>query len=193
MELATSEQTKITRLYKKGLLLEYFSVGYNILEAIASIIFGSIASSIALIGFGLDSIVESFSGLVLIWRLRQHGKITKEAEERIEKRAVRLVAVTFFILCAYVLSQSVKTLALAEIPAPSLPGIIIAIVSLVLMPVMAWQKIITGKQINSNALMADSTVWLLAGRPDSGTDYRRLPVPGGMGGLARIRQGGRLD
>jgi len=154
--LATSEQIKITRLYKKGLLLEYFTVGYNILEAVASIIFGSIASSIALIGFGLDSIVESFSGLVLIWRLRQHGKISEEAEERIEKRAARLVTVTFFILGAYVLFQSIKTLALADIPAPSLPGIIIAVVSLTVMPVLAWQKIITGKQINSKALVADS-------------------------------------
>ena len=71
------------RLYRKGLYLEYFNVGYNILEAVASIIFGSIAGSIALIGFGLDSIVESLSGLVLIWRLRQHGKISEELEEKI--------------------------------------------------------------------------------------------------------------
>ena len=62
-------------LYRKGLRLEYFTVSYNVLEAIASIIFGGIANSIALIGFGLDSIVESLSGLVLIWRLRQHGEI----------------------------------------------------------------------------------------------------------------------
>jgi len=144
------------RLYRKGLRLEYFTVGYNVLEAIASIIFGSIANSIALIGFGLDSIVESLSGLVLIWRLRQHGKISIEAEERIEKRATKFVAVTFFILGLYVLFESIKKLVVTEIPEPSLPGIIIAAVSLIAMPLLTWQKYKTGKQINSRALVADS-------------------------------------
>ena len=154
--MPTSEKDDINRLYKKGLRLEYFTVGYNILEAVASIVFGSIANSIALIGFGLDSIVEFLSGLVLIWRLRQHGRISEEAEERIEKRATRLVAVTFYILGAYVLFQSIKTLALADIPDPSLTGIIIAIASLAVMPLLAWQKKNTGQQINSKALVADS-------------------------------------
>jgi len=144
------------RLYKKGLYLEYFNVGYNILEAAASIIFGGIAGSIALIGFGLDSIVESLSGLVLIWRLRQHGKISREAEERIERRATRFVAITFFILGLYVLFESIKKLAFAEIPGPSVPGMAIAVASLIVMPVLTWQKYKTGKQINSRALIADS-------------------------------------
>ena len=144
------------RLYRKGLYLEYFNVGYNILEAIVSIVFGSIANSIALIGFGLDSIIESLSGLVLIWRLRQHGKISKETEEKIEKRATRFVAVTFFILGLYVLFESIKKLVLVEIPEPSLPGIVIAIVSLIAMPILTWQKYKTGKQIDSRALVADS-------------------------------------
>ncbi len=146
----------IDRLYRKGLRLEYFTVGYNILEAIASIVFGGIANSIALIGFGLDSIVESLSGLVLIWRLRQHGKISREAEERIEKRATRFVAITFFILGLYVLFESIKKLVVTEIPEPSLPGIIIAMASLIIMPLLTWQKYKTGKQINSRALVADS-------------------------------------
>ncbi len=73
------------RLYKKGLWLEYFTVAYNIAEAAVSIVFGTMAKSIALVGFGLDSVVESLSGCVLIWRLRQHGKISPEEEERIEK------------------------------------------------------------------------------------------------------------
>ncbi len=144
------------RLYRKGLRLEYFTIAYNILEATASIIFGSIARSIALIGFGLDSIVETLSGLVLIWRLRQHGRISEVAEERLEKRATRLVAITFFVLGAYVLFQSVKNLVLAVIPAPSLPGIVIAAASIVVMPLLTWQKYRTGKQINSRALVADS-------------------------------------
>ena len=121
------------RLYKKGLYLEYFTVAYNILEAIVSIVFGSIARSIALVGFGLDSIVESLSGLVLIWRLSQHGKISRAFEESLDKRATRFVAITFFILGTYILFQSTRKLVVREIPEPSLPGIIIAIASIIVM------------------------------------------------------------
>ena len=144
------------RFYKKGLRLEYFTVGYNIIEAAVSIVFGGIANSIALIGFGLDSVVESLSGIVLIWRLRQHGKISEEAEERIEKRAARFVAITFFVLGGYVLYESVKKLVSVEIPDPSLPGIIIAMTSIVVMPLLTWQKYKLGKAIDSRALIADA-------------------------------------
>ena len=144
------------RLYRKGLRLEYFTVAYNILEAIVSIVFGSIAGSIALVGFGLDSVIESLSGLVLIWRLGRHGKISAAAEERLEKRATKFVAVTFFILGVYILVQSVRKLAVQDIPEPSLPGIIIAAASIIVMPLLMWQKYKTGKQIGSRALVADS-------------------------------------
>ncbi len=155
-QLSLTKTTDVNGLYKRGLRLEYFTVAYNILEALAAIAFGSIAGSIALIGFGLDSVVESLSGMVLIWRLRQHGKISEEIEERLEKRATKLIAITFFILGIYVLFQSVKNLMLAEIPDPSLPGIIIAIASIIIMPLLTWQKYKTGKQIGSRALVADS-------------------------------------
>jgi divalent metal cation (Fe/Co/Zn/Cd) transporter len=144
------------KIYRKGLRLEYFTVGYNIVEAGVSIAFGAIANSIALIGFGLDSIVESLSGFVLIWRLRQHDKITAEEEERIERKARKFVAATFFILGLYVLFQAVKKLVFRDIPDPSLPGIIIALVSLIVMPVLTIQKYKTGVQIKSKALIADS-------------------------------------
>ena len=147
---------KKSRLVKKGLYLEYINVAYNVLEAVAAIVFGGLSNSIALIGFGLDSIVESLSGLVLIWRLRQHGRISPELEEKIERRATRFVAITFFILGAYIGYESIDKLISSEIPEPSLPGIIIAIVSLVAMPFMAWMKYRTGKQIGSRALVADS-------------------------------------
>ncbi len=146
----------VDRLYRKGLRLEYFTVGYNVVEAVVSIIFGILAGSIALVAFGLDSVVESMSGLVLIWRLRQHGKISEEDEERIEKKAMRFVAVTFLALGLYVLFESVKKLVLVEAPEPSLPGIIIALVSVVVMPFLTWQKYKTGQQINSKALVADA-------------------------------------
>ena len=144
------------KLYKRGLLLEYFTIGYNVIEAIISITFGSMANSIALVGFGLDSIVESLSGLVLIWRLRQHQKITEEEEEKIEKKAMKFIAITFLILALYVLFQSIKKLIFQEIPDPSLPGIIIAIVSTLFMPILSLQKYRIGKKINSKALIADS-------------------------------------
>ena len=144
------------RLYKKAIYLEYFTIGYNLLEAFVSILFGSLANSIALIGFGLDSIVESLSGTVLLWRLLKHGRISPEQEEKIERRAQRFVALTFFILGAYVLYESIGKLFRQEIPEPSLPGIIIAIISIIVMPILMIQKYRTGQRIQSKALIADS-------------------------------------
>lgn len=143
-------------LIKKGLRLEYFTVVYNILEAIASILFGYLAGSIALVGFGLDSIVESLSGFVLIWRLGKHKIISKEEEDKIEKKAIKFVAITFFILGLYILIESIKKLHLKEIPDTSLPGIIISMVSLIIMPILAYKKFKVGKEIGSRALVADS-------------------------------------
>ena len=145
-----------SRPHKKALFLSYFTVGYNILEGVVSILAGLAAGSIALVGFGLDSFVESLSGGVMIWRFRQHGKISEDEEETVEKKAVKLVGYTFFILGAYVLYESLKKLYLSEIPNPSLLGIIIAILSMIVMPVLFLLKYRTGKAIGSRSLMADS-------------------------------------
>ena len=147
----------VDALYKKGLYLTSFLVGYNILEGMASIIFGSIAGSIALTGFGLDSVVEVFTNSIVIFHLSQHERRTREVEEIAEKRIVRIIAVTFFVLAAYVLYESVTKLIFREIPEPSLPGIIIALASVVIMPLFAMQTRKVGKQINSQALIADSS------------------------------------
>ncbi|MFC2170127.1 cation diffusion facilitator family transporter [Acidobacteriota bacterium] len=143
-------------LYKKGLRLEYFTVGYNLIEAAVSIAFGRMANSIALVGFGLDSIVESLSGVILIWRLKKHGLVSEEKEEKIERKATEFVAVTFFILGLYIMIQSLKKLIRKQIPDASFPGIIIAIASIIIMPVLAWQKYTVGRQIQSRALISDS-------------------------------------
>ncbi|MFA6596530.1 MAG: cation transporter [Ignavibacteriaceae bacterium] len=144
------------RLYKKGLRLEYFTVGYNILEAIAALLLGGIASSVALIGFGLDSIVESLSGGVLIWRLSKGRTLSKEHEEKIEVRAQKFVAVTFFVLGGYVLVESVLALADGKPPEESIGGIILAILSLIIMPLLGKAKMKVGKELNSRALIADA-------------------------------------
>jgi divalent metal cation (Fe/Co/Zn/Cd) transporter len=142
--------------YKQALHLEYFTVVYNLLEAVASIFFGGMANSIALVGFGLDSIVESLSGFVLIWRLGKHNKISKEEERRIEEKAYRFVGITFFLLGAYILFESVRKIITKDIPEPSLPGIIIAILSLIIMPILAYRKYKLGKELNLKSLIADS-------------------------------------
>jgi divalent metal cation (Fe/Co/Zn/Cd) transporter len=146
----------MTKLHKKALLLSYFTVGYNILEGVTSIFAGLLAGSIALVGFGLDSFVESLSGSVMIWRFRKHGKISEDEEARVENKAIRFVAYTFFILGAYILYESVRKLYFHEISSPSLFGIIIAIVSIIVMPVLFFIKYQTGKSINSRSLVADS-------------------------------------
>ncbi len=145
------------RLFRKGLYLTYFLLIYNILEAVAALVFGSLAGSIALVGFGLDSIVEVFSNSIIIWHLSQHSKKSLEAEKRRERRVVKVIAITFFVLAAYVLYESVTKLLFAEIPQASLPGIVIALLSIIVMPLVAWQTNKIGKQIGSKALCADST------------------------------------
>jgi divalent metal cation (Fe/Co/Zn/Cd) transporter len=142
--------------FKRALGLEYFTVGYNVLEAVASIVAGGFANSIALVGFGLDSVVESLSGLILIWRLRVHGSIPAGEEERIEKRATRFVGGSFLALAAYVLFESVKKIITGETSDPSLPGIIIAVLSLVIMPVLGYKKFRLGKELGLASLVADS-------------------------------------
>lgn len=127
-------------------------MGYNILEAVASLVAGFLASSIALKGFGLDSVVESLSGSVLIWRLKRTGP----REEKAERRAVRFVGATFWILGAYVLVESLQKIIGREPSEPSPLGIAIAAVSVVVMPVLGWMKLKIGKRLVLKSLVADS-------------------------------------
>ncbi len=142
--------------YRKGLILEYFTMVYNLAEAVLSIFFGFIAGSPALVGFGLDSIVESLSGGVLIWRLHQHEGISKEKEQKIERRAIRLVSITFFILALWILYESAEVLYNGEAPEVSVPGIVIATASIIFMPTISLLKKKIGKEIGSRALIADA-------------------------------------
>jgi divalent metal cation (Fe/Co/Zn/Cd) transporter len=149
-------RTENGALWRTALLLEYFTVAYNIAEAALSILFGMLAGSIALVGFGLDSIVESLSALILIWRLRRHGSGTSEDEERTERMAQRFVAATFIILGLWVLYESWEKLLAAEAAQPSAAGILIAVALIAIMPALARKKQSVGEAIGSRALVADS-------------------------------------
>ena len=143
-------------LHKRALLLSYFTVGYNVVEFVLSIAAGVVANSIALIGFGLDSLIESLSAGIMVWRFAKHGKISEEEEERVEHLAEKLVGYSFLILSAYVLYESISKLVRREIPEPSLFGMFIAIASIIIMPFLYYVKMKTGKAINSRSLVADS-------------------------------------
>ncbi|MGE5305908.1 MAG: cation transporter [Alphaproteobacteria bacterium] len=140
----------------KALWSEYFTVGWNILEGIVAIGAGVAAGSIALVGFGLDSYLEVASGSVLIWRLRKHGFAEKDDEVAAEKKAILFVGITFFALALYVVYESGKKLLIHERPEESFIGIILAIVSLIAMPVLANYKNKLAMQIGSRALRADA-------------------------------------
>lgn len=143
-------------MQKRALWLSYFTVAYNILEGLVSILIGFGAGSTALIGFGSDSFVESLSGGVMIWRFRKHGKISYEQEEAVEQRAVQLVGYTFLILAAYVIFESLNKLRSGEGADKTLFGIFIAVASLIVMPVLFYLKVRTARQIKSRSLLADS-------------------------------------
>ena len=141
---------------KKALVLSYITVVYNILEGVVSLFAGYLAGSIALSGFGLDSFVESLSGMVMLWQLNNPADSTDDVEKLREKKAVRLIGYTFFILAAYIFYESASKLYFREKPEASLLGIIIAIVSLITMPVLYLQKYRTAQELDSHSLMADS-------------------------------------
>lgn len=147
---------KLQYTHRLGLLLSYITVGYNIIEGIVSVILGIITGSVALMGFGLDSFIESLSGSVMIWRLGKHGNMSEEEEEAIEAKAAILVGATFLILAAYVAYESIDKFINREIPEASVFGIGIAVLSLVVMPTLAYLKNRTGKAIKSPSLVADS-------------------------------------
>lgn len=140
----------------RGRRLEYVTICWNSLEALASIAAGIFAGSIALVGFGLDSVIETSSGLALLWRLRHANERSAEVRERAEKIALRIVGVSFLALSVYVLVDAGHALWKREAPEESIFGIIIAALSLLVMPLLARAKRRVARSLNSNALHADS-------------------------------------
>jgi divalent metal cation (Fe/Co/Zn/Cd) transporter len=138
-------------LVARGRRLEYLTLGWNVVEGVVSVVAGALAGSASLVGFGVDSFIESLSGGVLLWRLQdgEHG----EARERL---ALKLVGGSFLLLAAYVLWESVAKLVTREAPEASLPGIAIAALSMIVMPVLARAKRRVAAGLGSRALHADS-------------------------------------
>jgi divalent metal cation (Fe/Co/Zn/Cd) transporter len=140
----------------RGRRLEYVTVGWNSLEALASIIAGILAGSIALVGFGLDSVIETVSGAAMLWRLHHRHERDAASRERAERTALRVIGVSFLALAIYVASDAVYSLWTQEAPHESIPGILIAVLSLIAMPLLARAKRKVAAALNSGALHADS-------------------------------------
>jgi len=143
------------RLGRRAQLLAATSVTYNAIEAVIAVSAGLVAGSVALVGFGLDSVVEVSSGLIIVWQFRHSLPETRE------RQALRLIAVSFFALAAYVTAESVRALFDNGQADPSPIGIGLAAASLVVMPFLALAQRRTGRQLGSNAVFADGTQTLL--------------------------------
>jgi divalent metal cation (Fe/Co/Zn/Cd) transporter len=142
----------LTRLRRRGFLLEYASMAWMTVEAAIAITAGVLASSVALTGFGLDSVIEFLAAAVVVWQLRreQAGQATGET------RAVRIIGITFFALAAYLTAEAIRDLAAGARPEHSLPGLAVTAAALAVMPALAAAKYRTGRALGSRTLLADA-------------------------------------
>lgn len=143
------------RLGRRAQLLAGASVAYNLIEAAIAVTAGLLAGSVALVGFGLDSLVEVSSGLIVLWQFRHR------LPESRERTALRLMALSFFALAAYITFESGRALLTGHEPDTSRVGIGLAAVSLAVMPFLSWAQRRTGRALGSGAVVADSTQTLL--------------------------------
>jgi len=144
-------------LLRRALRLEYLTVGWNIIEGVIAIAAATASGSVALLGFGIDSFVESASGSVMIWRLLAERNATAEERiEQVERRARKLVAGSLVLLAAYIAWDSITSILAGDRPQPSLVGILLAIASLSVMWWLARQKRSVGSALGSRAMTADA-------------------------------------
>ncbi len=146
-DAAVTEEDR-RRYGRRAQLLAGASVTYNVVEALLAISAGLVAGSIALIGFGLDSIVEVSSGLIIVWQFRHR------LPESREQTALRLMAFSFFALAAYVTFESARSLTTGREAESSTVGVFLAAASLVIMPFLSWAQRRTGRALGSNAVVA---------------------------------------
>jgi divalent metal cation (Fe/Co/Zn/Cd) transporter len=151
-------------LHRRALRLEWFTVSWNIVEAVVAIGAGAAAGSIALIGFGADSLIEVTSGGMLVWRLRKAGpEASAEEQGDPERKALFVVGATFFLLAVYVAYESLSELLGAKEAKPSTVGLVLSVASLIVMPVLATAKLRVARAMRSRALHADAMeTWVCA-------------------------------
>lgn len=150
-ESAVFDRTAVVRQARR---LEYFTVGWNVIEGLVAVVAGLVAGSISLVGFGIDSFIEVTSGSVLLWRMSVDAN--GQDRDRNEKRALKAVGICFLALAAYIAYESVTDLWLNRSPEQSIPGIILACVSLVVMPLLSRAKRRVGQSLGSAAMYADA-------------------------------------
>jgi divalent metal cation (Fe/Co/Zn/Cd) transporter len=138
----------------RGVRLEYFTIVWNTLEGIIALTAGGLAGSVALVGFGFDSGIEVLSGVALLWRMSVDADDARR--ERNERVALRVVGACFVVLAAYVAYGAVGDLIAHRAPAHSVTGIVLAAVSLIVMPVLARAKKRIGTELHSAAMHADA-------------------------------------
>jgi hypothetical protein len=143
------------RLGRRAQLLAAASVTYNVVEAVVAITAGLVAGSVALVGFGLDSIVEVSSGLIILWQFRHRLPETRE------RQALRMLGISFFALAVYVTVESLRSLIGGSSPDTSPVGMGLAVASLIVMPLLSVAQRRTGMKLGSNAVVADGTQTLL--------------------------------
>ena len=139
---------------RQGILLSYATIGYNTLEAIGSLIAGLLAGSVALVGFGIDSVIEVIASVAVQWRLRIDADLSRRSTS--EMLTLRIVGWCFVALAVYVTVDGVKSLYLAEAPDRSWFGLTILALSAVVMPILAWAKRRVALKMDSTALEAEA-------------------------------------
>jgi cation diffusion facilitator family transporter len=155
--VTVSELTRREKLHRQGLRLEWFTVAWNVVEGVVAIGAGLATGSVSLVGFGADSFIEVISAVALLWRLRKAGpRASVEEHGEAEKRALYLVAATFFLLAAYISFEAVSALLSGEGPENSAVGLVLSVISLLVMPALAYGKQKTGREMGSEALQADA-------------------------------------
>ena len=153
---AVTALTETTReaVAQRGKRLEYFTIAWNSLEGLVAVAAGAIAGSISLVGFGIDSFIEVTSGATLLWRMSVDADVQRR--ERNERLSIRIVGACFVALAIYVVYEALTDLLRGKAPEHSIPGIALACVSLVVMPILSRAKKQVGKELSSAAMKVDA-------------------------------------
>ncbi len=149
------------RVIRHALWLEYATVGWNVIEALVALTVGSLAGSIALVGFGLDSVIEVLAASALIWRLRCELLHEHDTYKQIEQRALKFIGITFFLLAIYIAYQAGMRLWHQQAPHASMSVLVLAILSGLLMPWLGLRKQQVARHLGSKAFAADAMETLI--------------------------------